>query len=168
MQKQFFGISLLLVSLPLINATSQTILPVAQNENKLIAAATQNIIMPAQAPKSRTITIKNGIKPEMLIYKKHWSGSYEPKPFEVIIDGKKLEQGASTEVAIADNKIAIQYSYSFMMGYRKGTDEVTFTIPEKQDTLQLTFSWDDDFRLKLDHGAPKKRVSISEKEKITG
>lgn len=100
-------------------------------------------------PAKRVVSITNNINPEMLVYK-HWSGDKVPEPFAIVVDGKPLEPGKTTSVALEDDKLNVQFNYSFMMGYRKGTREVTFKVPEKQDTLNMTFSWDNDHRIILD------------------
>lgn len=116
-----------------------------------------------QSPK-RIVTVTNNIKPEMTIYK-HWiAGNLEPKPFKILIDGKELEPGKTATVAIENKTLPIQFSYSFMDGYKKGTNEVTFEVPENQDKLAMTFSWDNQYRVILDHAKALKKEEVTAKK----
>lgn len=111
------------------------------------------------APTKRVVSITNNIKPEMLI-KKHWSGDKVPEPFAIVVSGKPLEPGKTTTAALEGDKLKLQFNYSFMMGYRKGTNEVTFEVPEQQDKLAMTFDWENDYRIILDNAKPLKKESI--------
>lgn len=98
----------------------------------------------------RTVTVTNNITPEMLV-KKHWTGSYTPEPFAILVDGKKLEAGKTAQVTVEDDTLNVQYNYSFMNGYRKGTSEITFKVAEKQEKIGMTFSWEDDDRVIIEN-----------------
>lgn len=150
-------------------ATTETVLKAAHtipSQNPLIASLTPptpqptHATPPIQSPK-RIVTVTNNIKPEMTIYK-HWiAGNLEPKPFKIIIDGKELEPGKTAAIAIENSTLPVQFSYSFMDGYKKGTNEVTFEVPEKQDKLAMTFSWDNQYRVILDHAKALKKEEVT-------
>ncbi len=158
MQKKFFIFSLIIfASATIVNPTTKT--------NKLINALTQNAQpacapqLPQAAPAKRTVSITNNIKPDMLVYK-HWiAGKLEPE-LKILIEGKELEPGKTATVAIEKGMLPVQFSYSFMNGYRKGHNEVTFEVPEKQDKLAMTFSWKNDYRIILDNAKPLKKEPI--------
>lgn len=159
MQKNFFIFSFIIL-------TSATLATATQKTNKLVDALTQNthaIATPQGAPTitaKRVVSVTNNIKPEMLV-KKHWTGNYKPNPFAIIIDGKTIEPGKTATVSIANNTLPIQFRYSFMNGYRKGENEVTFAVQEKQDNLALTFCWENEYRIILDNAKPLQKKPIS-------
>ncbi|MGE0009273.1 MAG: hypothetical protein AB7F19_01920 [Candidatus Babeliales bacterium] len=161
MQKKCITFTLFFFTSLLKGATAEP------KSNKLINALTAQPTQTTSAeikPSSpkRTITIKNTIEPKMLTYK-HWSGNKVPDPFKIVIDGKEIAPGKSITVAIENDTLPVQFSYSFMMGYKKGTNEVTFQVPEHKDNLNLTFSWDNDYRVILEHAkAIKKQAVLSQ------
>lgn len=158
MQKKFFVFSLIILT----NTT--TITPTTKTK-KLDTARIESTQphftpqLPQATPAKRMVSITNNIKPEMLTYK-HWiAGNLEPE-LKILVDGKELEVGKTATVAIENGTLPVQFSYSFMSGYRKGHNEVTFEVPEKQDKLAMTFSWKNDYRIILDNAKPLKKTPI--------
>ncbi len=101
---------------------------------------------------TQTITVKNNIKPDILVYK-HWTGKYEPEIFTVSINGQTIEQDKEYKVLASDNTLEVRYDYSFANGFRKGAKIVKFQI-EKDNNLNLTFSWNDEWHVIMDHTTP--------------
>ncbi len=104
------------------------------------------------AAQQQTITIKNAIEPSMLQYK-HWTGTYEPV-FAITINGQTIEQGKEYQVTATDNMLEVGYNYSFMNGMRTGSKMIKFQIEKKIKSLNLTFSWDNEWRVIIDHATP--------------
>lgn len=155
MQQKYLILVFLLSSMNIRGASSAVKTP--QPHNLLKNTLTQNVPICAnattkslsEAPSKRIVTITSNIKPEMLI--KHWMGKREPNSFAILVDGKELAMGKTITTTIENNILDIQYNYSFAMGIYQGKRKVTFEVPEKQHTLSMTFSWENDHRVILDH-----------------
>jgi hypothetical protein len=129
------------------------------NETTIISESdivTDNTIVEQQQPQS--ITITNGIKPDMLAYK-HWTGTYTPDEFTVTINGVSIAQGAQHTLPADTTNIDLQYHYSFMNGMRSGTKTVSYQLHENVSTACITFSWKDDWKLLLDNATAIKEIS---------
>ena len=103
---------------------------------------------------NKTITIKNNITTDMLAYK-HWTGTHEPF-FILTVNGKKIEQGKQEEITVKDNRLEVRYDYSFANGFRKGATIVSCSIEKDAKDVDITFSWDDEWRIKTKQAQPQK------------
>lgn len=111
----------------------------------------------------RSITIKNGITPQMLKYK-HWTGTYTPTFFEILIDGKVVPEGDEVSVSIEDNILVVAYRYSFMNGYKTGARKVVFKVNEMSSTVNLAFSWKTKWHVLTEQAEPQLVEDITFKE----
>jgi hypothetical protein len=103
----------------------------------------------------RTVTIKNNISEEEVSYK-HWTGKYKPTTFVISVNGQHIEPGQEKEVAInSDEELKVRYDYSFANGYKTGAKEVAFDINETTKKADISFSWDDEWRIQIENGIPK-------------
>ncbi len=100
-----------------------------------------------------TVTVKNNIKPDMLAYK-HWTGKYEPEIFTISINDQTIEQDKEYKVEANNKTLEVRYDYSFANGFRKGAKVVKFQIEKNSNDLNLTFSWDDEWHVIMDHTTP--------------
>ena len=105
------------------------------------------------SPQTQTVTVKNNIKPDMLAYK-HWTGTYEPSIFTVSINGQTIEQDKEYKVLASDNTLEVRYDYSFANGFKKEAKIVKFQIETNSNDLNLTFSWNDEWHVIMDHTTP--------------
>jgi len=105
------------------------------------------------SPQTQTVTVKNNIKPAMLAYK-HWTGEYKPDIFTLSINGQIIEQDKEYKVLASDNTLEVRYDYSFANGFRKGAKIVKFQIEKNNNNLTLTFSWDNEWHVIMDHTTP--------------
>ncbi len=110
------------------------------------------------SPQKQTVTVKNNIKPDMLAYK-HWTGKYKPDIFTVSINGQTIEQDKEYKVEANNKTLEVRYDYSFANGFRKGAKIVTFQI-EKDSSLNLTFSWNDEYHVIMDHTTPLETKNV--------
>lgn len=148
--------SLYLLTLLPISAVSEIVTP--QNKTEKIEQVKPTSPITKQnetktATQLQTITIKNDIEPSMLQYK-HWTGTYKPSIFVITINGQTIEQGKEYQVTATDNMLEIGYNYSFMNGMRTGAKIVKFQIEKNTEPLNLTFSWDNEWRVIIDHATP--------------
>jgi len=111
-----------------------------------------------QTTSPQTVTVKNNIKPAMLAYK-HWTGTYEPEIFTISINGQIIEQDKEYKIEANDKTLEVRYDYSFANGFRKGAKIVTFQI-EKANNLNLTFSWNDEYHVIMDHTTPLEAKNV--------
>ncbi|HLW72487.1 MAG TPA: hypothetical protein VKR54_00385 [Candidatus Babeliales bacterium] len=121
-------------------------------ETTLEDAAAVNVIV------TTPITITNAIEPDMLKYK-HWTGTYSPETFTLIINGTEVAQGAQHTLPAETKTVDIQFSYSFMKGMRTGTKTVTYQLNENITQANITFSWKDDWKVLVDNGTALKEVT---------
>ncbi len=104
--------------------------------------------------KKKQITITNGIQPHMLEYT-FLGTSYSPDSFALTVNGKALQPGDSVSLS-PQKTVAIRYDYSFAKGWRTGAKEIEFDLdPEKTD-FDLTFSWNNKWRVSARGAAPLK------------
>ncbi len=102
----------------------------------------------------KTITVKNEITTEMLSYK-HWSGTHKPT-FKLSVNGKEIEQGNQEKITVQDNQLDIRYDYSFANGFRTGATIVSCQLDKNADAVDITFSWQDEWRIKTKQAQPQK------------
>lgn len=109
-------------------------------------------------PTSRTITITNGIRDEMLAYT-YGFFSYSPSSFSVEVNGKPIDKKNST-INADNNQITVRYDYAFLGGKRKGAKAVDFEIPADMNDITVKFSWDSEWRVVIDNAKPLKVTQI--------
>jgi len=100
----------------------------------------------------RSVCVKNGITKKMISYTKCFV-SYTPD-FHIRINEQELKPGSQETFAIKGDTIAISYDYNFLNGYKKGKKVVEFALPEDTTTFEVTFSWNDDWRVILPSAKP--------------
>lgn len=100
--------------------------------------------------KTRSVTIINRITRESQA--KQYLGTHYPSLFKITINKQPLDQGSKKQVTLCANELLlICYEYSFMQGQFTGAKEVAFQLQEGHSSHTLTFSWEDQSRLKLSH-----------------
>lgn len=165
MQKKY--ILILLTPLLNFNVYAKTRTPQIAKAPKV--AITANTVQPTLTPAlkksatKRTVTITNSITPAMRI-KKHWTGEKTPDKLAILLDGKQIEPGKTVSAQLKDDLLTLEFDYSFMNGYRTGKNQVIFQVPEDQERLDMTFSWENDFRVILDKAIPKTKEAIEKRE----
>ena|SRR5579872_4741016 len=100
-----------------------------------------------------SITIKNAIEPNMIAYK-HWTGTYDPDTFTITINGVEVAQGAEHTIPATQDPITIRYDYSFVNGKRTGAKVVSYQLNENITEANITFSWNNDWRVVVDNATP--------------
>jgi hypothetical protein len=119
------------------------------------------IITPTTTVAAETsIIITNAIEPSMIAYK-HWTGTYNPDIFTIKVNGVEVAQGAQHMLDIAHDPIEIRYDYSFVNGKRTGAKIVSYQLNENITQANITFSWNDDWRVLVDNGKPVKQEEIT-------
>lgn len=119
-----------------------------------ISTAKQELSTPQTA---RVITVNNKITKDMLGYK-YIIMNY-PSSFNVKVNNKTIAPGTSAQIPLKGNTLSVQYEYEFGKR-RKGSKIIDFTVDPSSSETNLTFSWADDWRVKLSNGKPKKRTII--------
>lgn len=106
----------------------------------------------SKTPCTRTIKVTNSIDDSMLGYK-HWSGTYTPKTFVIHANGKKINEDKTKSIEITNNRLLIRYDYDFGYNIKKarGAVEITFEVDDTSTTCDLTFSWDNKWRILIDN-----------------
>jgi hypothetical protein len=128
-------------------------------KNKKVEKDTNIFIIPPTtisknvSTKQRKITINNNIDNTMLSYK-HWTGTYKPNKFHIFINDKEITNKAYISTIADDQILTIVYEYEFMNGYRTDKRQITFSLDDDIDTINLTFSWHDKWHLLCDHAQP--------------
>lgn len=115
---------------------------------------------PSQTPQaqSRTISVTNNITRKMLRYKYGFI-NVRPSKFNISIDDVIIEPGETKQINITNNKLVVAYYYDFS-GHREGKCAITLDIkPEAQD-VNISFSWDDDYRVLADSGQAVNKQEI--------
>lgn len=104
---------------------------------------------------NRTISVTNSINDAMLGYS-HWTGTYTPKVFLVRVNDKKIGYGKTKKIEITKNKFTVRYDYDFGYNVKKarGAVEVLFKIDKNASECDLTFSWDNSWRIIIDNATP--------------
>lgn len=136
---------------------------VPQQTEDTNASAKPELQKSETTPKTRTITIKNGITPKMLAYS-HWTGKYKPTTFSVSVDGHSLTEDNEFPVDITDNKLTVTYRYSFMKGYKTGARSINFKVDPEATTVDITFAWKNKWHILCDHATPESAEEIEFKE----
>lgn len=104
---------------------------------------------------TRTISVTNSIDDAMLGYS-HWTGTYTPKVFSVRVNDKKIGYGKTKKIEITNNKFTVRYDYDFGYNIKKarGAVEILFKMDKKASECDLTFSWDNSWRIIIDNATP--------------
>ncbi len=110
------------------------------------------------AKPTNEIIITNAIEANMLEYK-HWTGTYNPETFTIMVNGIEVAQGAQHTLPAETKNVDVMLSYSFMNGIRKGTKTVSYALHENSTQAKITFSWKDDWQVLVDNGKAIKKVS---------
>lgn len=105
------------------------------------------------APKNRTITLTTNITDSMLQYS-YFGASYKPD-FNLKVNNQDFKCSDSKKITINENKLRVRYDYNFS-GFKKGTKEVVFEVPSGTDTIDITFSWDNRWRVVATKAIPRK------------
>lgn len=106
----------------------------------------QVVVKPAETKKIAlpTVSVKNNIKKQMTGYKKMGKTWY-PDEYHVLCNGIELEEGKSITLRPEDGNVCkFSFDYDFRpMGtsYKKGTEELEYTIPEGTESIDIAFSW---------------------------
>ncbi len=106
---------------------------------------------------SRTIKVNNKITQKMIAYSKGFM-QYTPD-FTLTINNVPIKQGNQQQIVIENNCITVGYTYNFVNGYKKGSKEIEFMVPVTEDELDITFSWQDDWRVVISGAQPHKVIS---------
>ncbi|CAN5177897.1 hypothetical protein BH09DEP1_BH09DEP1_7400 [soil metagenome] len=101
-------------------------------------------------------TIKNSITKKMTGYE-FLKITYHPEDFQISVNGKALEPGATLTVPTTEKKLTVRYDYSFYRGWRTGAKEVTLELSSDKQAYDLNFSWHDKWRI-MAEGAQAKEV----------
>lgn len=161
-----FGFLTLLFTLFVIAVTPEntsivsdeiTEIVIAQQENQ--EGATTSVISEEQAQQA-PIIITNAIEPKMLQYK-HWTGTYSPELFNVMIDNTLISSGETYTLKSTEEPLIVQFDYSFMNGIRKGSKKIFYQLNKDCKQATLTFSWLDTFKIIIDNATPIKEETIS-------
>lgn len=110
------------------------------------------------AKPTNEIIITNAIEANMLEYK-HWTGTYNPETFTIMVNGIEVAQGAQHTLPAETKNVDVMLSYSFMNGMRKGTITVSYELHENSTEAKITFSWKDDWQVLVDNGKAVKKTS---------
>lgn len=103
--------------------------------------------------KNRQITITTKITEPMLKYS-YFGVSYKPD-FSLKINNEEVKCSDTKKITIAENKMKVRYDYNFS-GFKKGAKEVVFEVPKDVDTIDITFSWDNRWRVIANKATPRK------------
>jgi len=103
--------------------------------------------------KNRTITINTKITENMIRYS-YFGASYKPD-FSLKVNNQELRCSESKKVTLNENKMKVRYDYNFS-GFKKGAKEVVFEVPNDIDTVDVTFSWDNRWRVVANNAKPRK------------
>ncbi|HLJ30845.1 MAG TPA: hypothetical protein VKU36_00255 [Candidatus Babeliales bacterium] len=120
-----------------------------KNDTECTHASTH--VAHVQEPQPQKITITNAIQPHMLSYK-HWTGTYNPDLFTVLVNNAEVAQGAAIEIPAETKTVNLTFNYSFVNGMRKGSKTVSYTLNENVTQATITFSWVSDNKIALDNG----------------
>ncbi len=124
----------------------------------LAEAATSTTTQPSQVVViEQPITITNAIEPKMLKYK-HWTGKYSPDKFAISVNGTEIEQGKTCSIPGNSSTVEIGYTYSFMNGMKSGGRRISYQLNENITQLNITFDWNNDWRVIVDNGKAVKEV----------
>ncbi len=104
---------------------------------------------------ARTVSITNSIDDTMLGYS-HWTGTYTPKTFTVRVNDKKIGYGKTKKIEITNNKFTVRYDYDFGYNVKKarGAVEILFKMDKNASECDLTFSWNNSWRIIIDNATP--------------
>ncbi|BDC35038.1 hypothetical protein Noda2021_09960 [Candidatus Dependentiae bacterium Noda2021] len=105
----------------------------------------------------KSLTVHNKITKEMLGYK-YIIMNY-PSYFSIKVNDVLIPAGQSQNIVVTNNRVSVQYEYEFGKR-RKGSKVIEFTLPATIKNTDLTFSWNDDWRVKLSNGTPQKKTIL--------
>lgn len=131
----------------------------------LLASCTASIYSGVELPHTtpqtlttkKSITVHNKITKDMLGYK-YIIMNY-PSVFSIKVNDVLIPAGQSQTIAITNNILTVQYEYEFGKR-RKGSKAIEFKVPATIKNTDLTFSWNDDWRVKLSNGTPQKKTIL--------
>lgn len=123
-------------------------------------SATIDLEKKNSAPETRLIAIKNDITEKMITYEKHWAKPF-PSDFKARINDQEylsLKNGKlqihEKKFSTVKNKIKITYEWAlkkFGKLWHHEQKEIEFEVSEKQQELDLKFSWEDDHRISINN-----------------
>lgn len=111
---------------------------------------------------NKTITITNAIESKTIDYD-YW-GKRTPESFTIHINDVEVKQGETHEISKENKEFKITYSYSFVSGMYKGSEEITYNIDDLADQETLTFSWNETWRVHVSNATPIKREKVKYKQ----
>jgi hypothetical protein len=111
------------------------------------------------ASKQTSIIITNAIEPSMLAYK-HWTGTYNPDKFTITVNDVEVAQGAQHTLSATADPVNIRFDYSFVNGKRTGAHVISYELNENITQANITFSWNDEWKVMVDNGKPVKHEEI--------
>jgi hypothetical protein len=112
-----------------------------------------------ESDNTRSIIITNAIQPSMLAYK-HWTGTYNPDKFTISVNGAEVAQGAQHTLSATTDPVDIRFDYSFVNGKRTGSHVISYQLDENIAQANITFSWNDEWKIIVDNGKPVKHEEI--------
>ena len=131
-------------------------IPIAPPINEVSANA--NALIEKNEPiHKRKIKINNTVTDAQTTYTKHWSGNHTPF-WKLLINGKELPSNQKTEIELEQNDIEMEFAFEFrVLGktHRTGSACARFAIPPDTDSVDVSFSWDNQERLGLSNTIPE-------------
>jgi len=116
-------------------------------EQKIHACSTDIKKVNVSKNASRTISVKNAITPEMTKYR-FWGTYYTPTKFYISVNDRTVQGDESCSCRVGENNtVEVTYHYEFKNGMVTGSKCIEFEIPAKATTVDITFSWNDKYRL---------------------
>jgi hypothetical protein len=137
-------------------------------ETTVVAEATEvlktktedgDVTVVADNAKPSSIVITNAIEPSMLAYK-HWTGTYNPDKFTIAVNGVEVAQGAQHTLPASKDPVEIRFDYSFVNGKRTGAHTIAYELNENITQANITFSWNDEWKVIVDNGKPVKHTEV--------
>lgn len=117
------------------------------HEQKIHACSTDIKKVSDSKKASRTITVKNAITLDMTKYR-FWGTYYTPTKFYISVNDRAVQSDESSSCPVGENNtIEVAYHYEFKNGMVTGSKCIEFEIPAEATTVDITFSWNDKYRL---------------------
>ena len=152
----------LVISSSYAKATADTAVKPELQETVVTALASRPETIESTTPEPEpqaSIIITNAIQPSMLAYK-HWTGTYNPDKFTITVNDIEVAQGAQHTLSATTDPIDIRFDYSFVNGKRTGSHVISYQLDENIAQANITFSWNDEWKVIVDNGKPVKHEEI--------
>jgi len=133
----------------------------AQSVSTTIVSSNKSVQKPleksALAPsQKKMITINNKITKQATGY--HYIFMHYPT-LDIRVNNKLIGQGETAQVEVKNNKLLVRYDYKFG-SHRQGAKIIEFKLNPGSQSHDLTFSWDDEWRVQVENATPVKRTII--------